>query len=79
MTAELVDEPELVQHVARLAARLPQPLARQLIDLCGACFDAGYANGMVAKVVTAPTVAQAMRRVRLIIPPPPDPDDWGFR
>lgn len=54
---ELADEPDLVQAVAKLAAQLPTPLARKVIDLCSACFDAGVAHG----IVTKPGPAKVMR------------------
>lgn len=64
MTAELVDEPDLVQAVAKLAAQLPTPLARKVIDLCSACFDAGVAHGFVTKIVQSPALTAALAKAR---------------
>lgn len=78
MTAELVDEPELVQAVAKIAAQLEQPLARQVIDLCSSCFDAGYANGVIAKFVARAGALDSIQRAGRIVTmhfAPPEPEE----
>lgn len=65
--AELVDEPFLVEQVARIAAQLEQPLARQVIDLASACFDAGVAHGIVSKVLPSPGLLESMLRIRGVV------------
>lgn len=48
-TPELVDEPELTRALILLVTPLDQPLARQIIDITRAAFDAGYASCLVRK------------------------------
>lgn len=64
----LADEPELVHAVAKVAARLNAEEAGLVIDLASAIFDAGFAAGIVSKVVPSPSLRDALARARKAIP-----------
>lgn len=72
MSAQIADEPELVRAIARLTFGVDPAHASEIRDICAACFDAGYANGVVAKFTPASTVVRAMERVRGIVPREPE-------